>query len=126
MRRAARNMVVLRHTYNLIDMPIIIAGKTGTAEFADGKKTKNLPFNQWFAGFVPKDPWDHASDPKGWKAVQRTDSNLAVLVFAYDSGTGGNTATEIAKYYLQMHFNLKKDYRIMYVLRRSRYLSPRD
>jgi penicillin-binding protein 2 len=126
MRKAARNMVVLRHTYNLVDMPIVIAGKTGTAEFAQGTKTKNLPFHQWFAGFVPKDPWKRASDPHGWKAVQRNDSELAVLVFTYDSGTGGNTATEIAKYYFQLHFNLKKDYRIYYVLKRSRYLPPRN
>jgi penicillin-binding protein 2 len=126
MRRAARNMVVLRHTYNLIDLPIIIAGKTGTAEYAQGAQKNNLPFHQWFAGFVPKDPWDHASDPKGWKAVQRTDSELAVMVFAFDSGTGGNAATEIAKYYLQMHFNLKKDYRLPYLMRRSSYLAPRE
>jgi cell division protein FtsI/penicillin-binding protein 2 len=95
----------------------VIAGKTGTAEFGTG--TRHLRFNQWFAGFVPKDPWDKPSDPDGWKAVQRTDSELAILVFTYDSGTRGNTATEIAKYYLQLHYELKKDYRIYYVLKRS-------
>jgi penicillin-binding protein 2 len=33
MREAARSTVTLRHTYNLVDMPIKIAGKSGTAEF---------------------------------------------------------------------------------------------
>ena len=33
MRNAARSTVLLRHTYNLVDMPIKIAGKSGTAEF---------------------------------------------------------------------------------------------
>jgi penicillin-binding protein 2 len=119
MRKAGRNTVVLRHTYNLVDLPIVIAGKTGTAEF--GTTRGQLHFSQWFAGFVPKDPWDKASDPNGWKAVQRTDSELAVVVFAYDTGTRGNAATEIAKYYFQLHFEIKKDYRLLYVLKRSRY-----
>ena len=33
MRNAARNVVVVRHTYNLVDLPIKVAGKSGTAEF---------------------------------------------------------------------------------------------
>ena len=33
MRAAARSVVTLRHTYNLVDLPIIVAGKSGTAEF---------------------------------------------------------------------------------------------
>ena len=33
MREAARNVVLVRHTYNLVDLPIVIAGKSGTAEF---------------------------------------------------------------------------------------------
>jgi penicillin-binding protein 2 len=120
MRRAGRNMVVIRHTYNLVDLPIVVAGKTGTAQFS--AKEKELPFHSWFAGFVPKDPYKKASDPHGWKAVQRTDSELAVLVLAYDSGTRGNAATEIAKYYLQLHFNIKKDYRNFDLLKRKSWL----
>jgi penicillin-binding protein 2 len=119
MRKAGRNMVVLRHTYNLVDLPIVIAGKTGTAQFS--AKESELPFHSWFAGFVPKDPWKKASDPNGWKAVQRTDSELAVLVLAYDSGTLGNAATEIAKYYFQLHFDIKKDYRNFDLVKRRRF-----
>ena len=33
MREAARSVVTLRHTYNLVDLPIVVAGKSGTAEF---------------------------------------------------------------------------------------------
>jgi penicillin-binding protein 2 len=121
MRHAARNMVVLRHTYNLVDLPIIVAGKTGTAQFGTPDRRGVLPFHSWFAGFVPKDPWKTASDPHGWKAVARTDATLAVLVLAYDSGTKGNAATEIAKYYFQLHFNIKKDYRKIELLKRGNF-----
>ena len=125
MRRAARNMVVIRHTYNLVDLPIVVAGKTGTAEFGVPDRRGVLPFHSWGAFFVPKDPWTKASDPNGWKAVQRTDSELAVLVFAYNSGTRGNAATEIAKYYLQMHFDIKKDYRNPHLLKRGNFYGMR-
>ena len=125
MRRAGRNMVVIRHTYNLVDLPIVIAGKTGTAQFGTPDRRGVLPFHSWFAGFVPKDPYKKASDPNGWKAVQRTDSELAVLVLAYDSGTLGNAATEIAKYYFQLHFNIKKDYRNPHLLKRGNFYGMR-
>jgi hypothetical protein len=60
---------------------------------------------------VPKNPHRKASDPQGFKAVERTDSNLVILAFAYNSRTVGNAAAEIAKYYLQMRYQLKGDYR---------------
>jgi penicillin-binding protein 2 len=125
MRRAGRNMVVLRHTYNLVDLPVVIAGKTGTAQFGTPDRRGVLPFHSWFAGFVPKDPYKHGSDPNGWKAVERTDSELAVLVLAYDSGTLGNAATEIAKYYFQLHFDIKKDYRNFNLLKRGNFYGRR-
>jgi penicillin-binding protein 2 len=125
MRRAGRNMVVLRHTYNLVDLPVVIAGKTGTAQFGTPDRRGVLPYHSWFAGFVPKDPYKHASDPNGWKAVERTDSELAVLVLAYDSGTLGNAATEIAKYYFQLHFDIKKDYRNFNLLKRGNFYGRR-
>lgn len=112
MRRAARETVVIRHTWNLVDLPIVIAGKTGTAEFGSGARG-HLAYHTWFVGFVPKNPWKTASDPNGWKAVARTDSQLIVLVLAFDSNTRGNAATEIAKYFFQLHFGIKKDYRLL-------------
>ena len=113
MRNAARNVVVVRHTYNLVDLPIKVAGKSGTAEFGTKDSQGRLPFHSWFVGFVPKDPVNGSFD--------NHDSQLMVLAFAYDSRTKGNAATEIVKYYLQMHFGIKKDYRLTDLLQRSNF-----
>jgi penicillin-binding protein 2 len=118
MRHAARYAVVIRHTWNLVDLPIVVAGKTGTAEFGLPDAQGNLPYHTWFVAFVPKDPQVTASDPYGYKAVERTDSQLAVLVFAYDAQTKGNAALEIAMEYLQLHFHIKHDYRLPNLLQR--------
>jgi penicillin-binding protein 2 len=113
MRNAARNVVLVRHTYNLVDMPIKVAGKSGTAEFGTRDAEGRLPFHSWFVGFVPKDPYNGNFD--------NHDSQLVVLAFAYDSRTKGNAATEIVKYYLQLHFGIKKDYRLTDLLQRSNF-----
>jgi cell division protein FtsI/penicillin-binding protein 2 len=111
MRVASRNVLVVRHTYNFVDVPLVIAGKSGTAEYSVRDSKGRLPFHSWFVGWVPKDPKRKANDPNGFKAVARTDSELAFLVFAYDSRTRGNAATEIAKYFLQLHYGIQRDYR---------------
>jgi cell division protein FtsI/penicillin-binding protein 2 len=121
MREAARNVVLLRHTYNLVDMPLVVAGKTGTAEFGRRDAQGRLPFHSWFVGFLPKDPTKHAADPTGLKAVARTDSDLAVLAFAYDSRTKGNAATEIAKKFLQFQYDIKTDYTRVDLLERANF-----
>jgi penicillin-binding protein 2 len=121
MRRAARNVVLVRHTYNLVELPVIVAGKSGTAEFGTRDAKGRLPFHSWFVGFVPKDPKAAADDRSGLKAISRTDSDLIVLAFAYDSRTKGNAATEIAKYFLQLHFGIKKDYRLPNLLQRGNF-----
>lgn len=113
MRQAARTVVTLRHTYNLVDMPIKVAGKSGTAEFGLRDAKGRLPFHSWFVGFVPKDPYKGSFD--------KPDSNLVVLAFAYDSRTVGNVATEIVKYYLQLHFGIKQDYRNFDLLQRGNF-----
>jgi penicillin-binding protein 2 len=113
MRNAARSTVTLRHTYNLVDLPIKVAGKSGTAEFGTRDSKGRLPFHSWFVGFVPKDIRNGSFDS--------TDSQLVVLAFAYDSRTKGNVATEIVKYYLQMHFGIKKDYRLPNLLKRGNF-----
>jgi len=113
MRLAARHVVVVRHTYNLVDMPVKVAGKSGTAEFGLRDSKGRLPFHSWFAGFLPKDPY-HGS-------FARTDSNLVYLAFAYDSRTVGNAATEIGKAFLQFHFHIKHDYLNRDLLRRGNH-----
>jgi penicillin-binding protein 2 len=121
MREAARNVVLVRHTYNLVDLPIVVAGKSGTAEFGLRDKKGRLPFHSWFVAFVPKNPTKTADDPTGMKAVGREDASLLVLAFAYDSRTKGNVGTEIVKYYLQLHFGIKHDYRNFNLLQRGNF-----
>ena len=121
MREAARSTVLLRHTYNLVDLPIVIAGKSGTAEFGTRDSKGRLPFDSWFIGFTPKDPTKKASDPTGAKALAKGDSELVVLAFAYDSRTVGNMATEIVKYYMQLHYGIKNDYRNFDLLERGNF-----
>jgi penicillin-binding protein 2 len=121
MREATRNVQLIRHTYNLVDLPIVMAGKSGTAEFGLRDSKGRLPFHSWFVAFVPKDPRKRANDPGGLKAVGRTDANLIVLAFAYDSRTKGNAATEIVKYFLQQKYKVKRDYRNFDLLERGNF-----
>ncbi len=113
MRNAARNTVLVRHTYNLVDLPIMIAGKSGTAEFGTRDAKGRLPFHSWFVGFVP--------GTRSTATFDSTDSQLVVLAFAYDSRTKGNVATEIVKYFLQLHFGIKNDYRLPNLLQRGNF-----
>lgn len=115
MRLAARRVLTLRHTYNLVDLPIMVAGKSGTAEFGIRDSEGRLPFHSWFAAFVPKFGANQEGD------VTKTDSELAVLAFAYDSRTRGNAATEIVKYFLQLHYHLDVDLRRPDLLRRGNF-----
>jgi penicillin-binding protein 2 len=120
-REAARNTVLIRHTYNLVDLPIVVAGKSGTAEFGLRDSQGRLPFHSWFVAFIPKDPAVTSADPRGLKAVARTDSELVVMALAYDSRTKGNAATEIVKYFLQLHYGIAKDYRNFDLLERGNF-----
>jgi penicillin-binding protein 2 len=115
MRRAARETVTLRHTYNLVDLPIKIAGKSGTAEFGNPDAQGRLPYSSFFVGFTPKDPRNGSFDDH--------DSELIVMAFAHDSRTRGNAATEIVKYFFQLHYGIKKDYRLSENMERTNFYS---
>jgi penicillin-binding protein 2 len=121
MRVAARRVVTIRHTYNLVDLPIVVAGKSGTAEFGVRDKQGRLPFSNWFAAFVPKEARKTASDPNGVNAVRREDSELVVLAYLDDTRTKGNVATEVVKYFLQLHYGLKVDLRNFELLQRDNF-----
>ncbi|CAN5661937.1 penicillin-binding protein 2 [soil metagenome] len=121
MRQASRRVVTIRHTYNLVDLPIVVAGKSGTAEFGVRDRQGRLPYHHWFAAFVPKEARKSPSDPNGTRAVAREDSDLVVLAFVHDSRTAGNTATEVVKYFLQLHYKLKVDLRQRWVLERANF-----
>ena len=115
MREAARSTVTLRHTYNLVDLPIKIAGKSGTAEFGTPDSQGRLPYSSFFVGFTPKDPRNGS--------FENHDSRLIVMAFAYDSRTKGNAATEIVKYFFQLHYGIEKDYRLPENLQRTNFYS---
>ncbi len=121
MRQAARRVVTIRHTDNLVDLPIVVAGKSGTAEFGERDKQGRLPFSNWFAAFVPKQARKTASDPSGVNAVKREDSDLVVLAYLDDTRTKGNAATEVVKYFLQLHYGLKVDLRNHHYLVRDNF-----
>jgi len=116
----ARHVVLIGHTWNLRRLPIVVAGKTGQAEFGVPKANGYLNFHWWFVGWVPKHPWKTPSDPGGLKAIARTDSNLAFVAFSYEANTAGNVSTEIAKYFLQLYFGIKHDYRLPHLLDKAR------
>ena len=63
------------------------------------------PAGKIFAAFVPKFGPGEPGD------VTKTDSELAVIAFTYDSKTRANAATEVVKYFLQLHYDLKIDLR---------------
>jgi penicillin-binding protein 2 len=113
MRVAARATVTLRHTYNLVDMPIAVAGKSGTAEFGVKDKLGRLPYHTWFVGWVNQNP---AS-----KDFSQTNSQLMFLAFAYSSQTIGNAATEIAKDFLQIHFHIKHNYLLPQLMKKGNF-----
>jgi penicillin-binding protein 2 len=104
MRNAAREVVTSRFTYNLADLPVKIAGKSGTAEFGLPDSKGRLPYSSFFVGFTPKDPRNGSFD--------KADSELVVMAMAYDSRTVGNAATEIVKYFFQLNYGIKEDYRL--------------
>ncbi len=121
MRLAARRVVTSRHTYNLVELPMAVAGKTGTAEFGTRDSKGRLPFHSWFVAFVP----NLAAGVEGEDGKQgdpgRTDSELAVVSFAYNSNTKGNAATEIVKYFLQLHYDVDVDLRRPDLLERGNF-----
>jgi len=110
MREAARMVVTSHHTYNLVEVPLPIAGKTGTAQFGVKDSKGRLPYHEWFVAFVSK-----SGD------FSKHDSQLAVLGFAENANTVGNVATEMVKYYIQLHFNLKVDKRLPNLLRKGNF-----
>jgi hypothetical protein len=53
--------------------------------------------------------------------VKKTDSELAVVGFAYASNSFGNVGTEIVKYFLQMYYGLDGDYRWQRAYQKSNF-----
>jgi penicillin-binding protein 2 len=101
MRIGARDVITSGHAFNIYQVPLpgALSGKTGTAEFGDKLKNGNLPFHSWFVGWLPSRPG-------------ATDATLEVLTFTYSATVPGNVSTEVVKYFYQMYFGVKGDYRL--------------
>jgi penicillin-binding protein 2 len=102
MRYAARLVIANSYmTRNLGEIPLNLAGKTGTAEYGIRDKKGRLPYHNWISGFVaPTNDWS------------RTDADFSYVVFMHGSNTVGNAAIEVLKRYLQLQYSLQRDYRI--------------
>ena len=53
--------------------------------------------------------------------MARSDSNLAFIAFSYEANTVGNVSTEISKYFLQLYFGTKHDYRMPQLLDKGNF-----
>jgi penicillin-binding protein 2 len=81
-REAMRQTVVSGSARSLVDLPVPVGGKTGTAQFGTAKRT-----HAWFFGFAPYD-----------------DPQIAVLVLVEGGGEGSAAATPVAKKMFQAFF----------------------
>ena len=114
MREAARSVVTLRHTYNLVDLPIRVAGKSGTAEFGVRDKQGRLPFHSWFVGFMPKNAEERQLHPEPTPTSSSWPSPTT-------RGPRATWRTEIVKYFLQLHYGIKEDFRNFDLLERGNF-----
>ena len=94
------------HTYDLVDLPIKVAGKTGTAEFGTVVRGV-LPYHEWFVGYTPGDAFNGN--------FSSTDSQFGRRrAFVYGADTLGDVSTEIVKYYMWLHYHLGSARSIFY------------
>ncbi len=98
-RQGTRAVVTSRHTYDMVDLPIMVAGKTGTAEYGTPDRRGRLPYHEWFVGYTP------ANEKTG--NFDGTDSQLAVVAFLYGADSWGDVSTEIVKYFMWEYYSLK-------------------
>lgn len=71
----------------LKDLPVTVAGKTGSAEFGNVKGESHA----WFTGFAP------AEDPE-----------IAVTILVEEAGSGGDYAVPCAKAIFETYFSKEK------------------
>ena len=111
MRLAGRKMALNPGpSQGISRMPLFISAKSGTAQYGVRDNLGRLPFHNWMGGFVaPTNDWS------------RHDSTFAYVVFMHGTNTVGNAAKEVTKYYLQLQFDLKKDYRTAALLARGNH-----
>lgn len=84
-RRGMRKTVTMGSARNLNDLPVAVAGKTGTAQFFGNQKT-----HAWFECFAPYD-----------------NPEIAIIVLVEGGGGGHEVAVPIAKNILEYYFSQK-------------------
>ncbi|MEY4388308.1 MAG: hypothetical protein RLZZ432_27 [Chloroflexota bacterium] len=112
MRNAAR-LVMLNKNMRAYagNMPIYIAGKTGTAEYGLRDRNNRLSYHNWLAGFIsPSGDWAKA------------DAEFAYASFMFGANTVGNSAVEVSKKFVQEYFDLPGDYAIARFIRYGYYV----
>ncbi len=82
-RQGMRQAVTDGSAASLADLPIKVAGKTGTAQFGNQGKT-----HAWFVGFAPAD-----------------DPEIVVIILVEGGGEGHQAAVPVAKEILKWYFN---------------------
>ena len=119
MRLAARNVVLVRHTYNLVDLPIVVAGKSGTAEFGLRDSKGRLPFHSWFVAFVPKNPARPRPIRAGSRRLRRTEPRGARFCLRLaDEGQRRDGDREDLP---PVSLHIQKDYLLPNILRRGNF-----
>jgi penicillin-binding protein 2 len=88
----------LYRIYNdLYQLPIAVAGKTGTAEYCDdvARKANRCQFGAW-----PTHAWTLSYAPYD-------DPEIIILAFLYNGGEGGTVAAPVVARVMQAYFELK-------------------
>jgi penicillin-binding protein 2 len=111
MRLAGRKMALNPGpSQGISRMPLFVSAKSGTAQYGVRDYLGRLPYHNWMGGFVaPTNDWS------------KDDSEFAYVVFMHGTNTAGNAAKEVTKYYLQLQFDLKRDYRTPALLARGNF-----
>ena len=111
MRLAGRKMALNPGpSQGISRIPLFVSAKSGTAEYGVRDYLGRLPYHNWMGGFVaPTNDWS------------KDDSEFAYVVFMHGTNTAGNAAKEVTKYYLQLQFDLKRDYRTPGLLARGNF-----
>jgi len=111
MRLAGRKMALNPGpSQGISRMPLFVSAKSGTAQYGVRDKLGRLPFHNWMGGFV--------ASTNDWS---KSDATFAYVVFMHGTNTVGNAAKEVTKYYLQLQYDLKRDYRTAALLARGNH-----
>jgi penicillin-binding protein 2 len=111
MRHAARKVEQsLVMSQGMWRMPLYLFGKSGTAQYGVRDRQGRLPYHNWLCGFVA--PTNDFS---------KHDSTFSFVVFMHGANTIGNASKEVAKYYLQLQYAMKGDYRRPDLLARGNF-----